>query len=108
MINKIYWRFLLSLAITISIFTVSLPVTGYAQTQASAQVSTDLQKGLQTIEEKVEKRRAALGIPGMSLVIVKDGEIIFMKGLGYKDFEKGFAVIKEGNCGKVVLGFEEM
>ena len=26
----------------------------------------------------------------------------------YKDFEKGFEAIKEGNCGKVVLDFEEM
>ncbi|MEP6903295.1 MAG: serine hydrolase, partial [Actinomycetota bacterium] len=30
--------------------------------------------------------------PGMSLVIVKDGEIIYMKGLGYKDFENKIAV----------------
>ena len=85
--NKINWRFFLSLALVFSILTVSLPVTGYAQTPAAAQVSADLRKGLQTIEEKVEKRRAELGIPGMSLVIVKDGEIIYMKGLGYKDFE---------------------
>ena len=26
----------------------------------------------------------------------------------YKDFEKGFEAIKEGNCGKVVLDFEEI
>ena len=26
----------------------------------------------------------------------------------YKDFEKGFEAIKQGNCGKVVLDFEEM
>jgi threonine 3-dehydrogenase len=26
----------------------------------------------------------------------------------YKDFEQGFAAIKEGNCGKVVLDFEEI
>jgi threonine 3-dehydrogenase len=26
----------------------------------------------------------------------------------YQDFEKGFEAIKEGNCGKVVLDFEEM
>lgn len=92
MINKIYWRFFLSLALTVSVITVSLPVAGYAQTSVQTQVLTDLQKGLQTIEEKVEKRRAELGIPGMSLAIVKDGEIIYMKGLGYKDFEKKIPV----------------
>ena len=26
----------------------------------------------------------------------------------YKDFEQGFQAIKEGNCGKVVLDFEEI
>jgi CubicO group peptidase (beta-lactamase class C family) len=92
MSNKSYWRFLLSLALTFSIFTVSLPAAAYAQTAAQTQISTELQKGLAVIEEKVEKRRNELGIPGMSLVIVKDGEIIYMKGLGYKDFEKKVAV----------------
>jgi CubicO group peptidase (beta-lactamase class C family) len=92
MINKISWRFLFSLVITFSILTVSLPQVGYAQTSVQTQLSADLQKGLQTIEEKVEKRRTELGIPGMSLVIVKDGEIIYMKGLGYKDFENKIAV----------------
>ncbi len=80
-------RLFLSLTLLFSMFTISLPQVGYAQTSA-AKVSTDLQKSLQTIEEKVEKRRNELGIPGISLVIVKDGEIIYMKGLGYKDFEK--------------------
>ncbi len=93
MINKIYWRFIFSFVITVSIFTVSLPQIGYAQTStAQTQTSADLQKGLQTIEEKVEKRRNELGIPGMSLVIVKDGAVIYSKGLGYKDFEKKIPV----------------
>jgi threonine 3-dehydrogenase len=26
----------------------------------------------------------------------------------YEDFEKGFAAIKEGNCGKVILDFESI
>jgi CubicO group peptidase (beta-lactamase class C family) len=94
MINKIYWRFLFSLVITFSIFTVSLPQIGYAQISVTTQTQTssDLQKGLQNIEEKVEKRRSELGIPGMSLVIVKDGAVIYSKGLGYKDFEKKIPV----------------
>lgn len=87
MSNKSYLRLLLSFSLLFSVFTVSLPQIGYAQTSV-AQTSTDLQKGLQTIEEKVEKRRNELGIPGMSLVIVKDGAVIYSKGLGYKDFEK--------------------
>jgi hypothetical protein len=75
MMNKNYRRIVFSLLLTFSIFTVSLPPTGYAQTAVQAQSSTDLQKGLQTIEEKVEKRRQELGVPGISLVIVKDGAV---------------------------------
>lgn len=88
MINKIYLRFLLSLALVVSIFTVSLPPVGYAQASTNAQASGDLAKQLQTIEEKTEARRRELGIPGMALAIVKDDQIIYAKGLGYKDFEK--------------------
>lgn len=90
MTNKLFLRFFLSLSLVFSIFAVSLPPAAFAQTSGAAQtqVSADLQAKLQTIEEKVEKRRAELGIPGMSLVIVKDGEIVYMKGLGFKDFEK--------------------
>ena len=84
--KKNYLQFIFSLVLSVSMLAVGLPQTGYAQV-SNAQVSTDLQKGLQTIEERVEKRRQELGIPGMSLVIVKDGEIVFMKGFGYKDFE---------------------
>src|SRR6476659_3984296 len=92
MTDKFYWRFIFSLVITFSILTVSLPQVGYAQSSTQTQVSSDLQKGLQTIEEKAEARRKELNIPGISLVIVKDGEIIYMKGLGYKDLENKIAV----------------
>lgn len=90
--KKNYLQFIFSLVLTFSMFAVNLPHIGYAQTSVQTQISSDLQKSLQIIEEKVEKRRAELGIPGMSLVIVKDGEIIYMKGLGFKDFEKKIAV----------------
>jgi len=92
MINKNYRQFVFSLLLTVSIFTISLPVTGYAQTPAQTQVSADLQKGLQAVEEKVEKRRQELGVPGVSLVIVREGTVVYSKGLGYKDFEKKIPV----------------
>jgi CubicO group peptidase (beta-lactamase class C family) len=82
----------LSLILIFTFFAPTLPQVGYAQTTTQTQVSSDLQKSLQTIEEKVEKRRTELGIPGMSLVIVKDDQIIYLKGLGYKDFENKIAV----------------
>jgi CubicO group peptidase (beta-lactamase class C family) len=85
------YRYLLSLTLVFSLFTLSLPQVGYAQATAT-QTQTDYSKGLATIEEKMEKRRQELGIPGLSLVIVKDGKVIYNKGLGYKDFEKKIAV----------------
>jgi CubicO group peptidase (beta-lactamase class C family) len=61
---------------------------GYAQTSIPAVAAGDhYATALQTIEDKLEARRKELGIPGVSLVIVKDDQIIYLKGLGYKDFE---------------------
>jgi CubicO group peptidase (beta-lactamase class C family) len=85
--NKTFSQSILAFILVISIFTLSLPQIGYAQA-AQTQVSGDFSKQLQAIEEKVEARRKALGIPGMSLAIVKDDQIIYAKGLGFKDFEK--------------------
>jgi CubicO group peptidase (beta-lactamase class C family) len=80
-------RTLITLALLFSFIFTSLPVVGYAQTAAPAVASDEYSKGLATIEEKVEARRKELGIPGMSLAIVKDDRVIYSKGLGYKDFE---------------------
>ncbi len=95
MIKKNYLQFTLSLVLAFSMFAVSLPQIGYAQPPLKTQTSINLQKSLQTIEEKVEARRKELGIPGMSLAIVKDGKVIYSKGLGYKDFEKKIPVTSD-------------
>ncbi len=47
---------------------------------------------LAAIEKSIEQRRQELGIPGVSLVIVKDDKVIYMKGLGLKDFERKLPV----------------
>ena len=81
------FRLFLSLFLIFSSLNLPLAQVGYAQTAAAqTQVSADLQTRVAKIEEKLEARRKELGIPGMSLVIVKDGEIVYLKGLGYKDF----------------------
>jgi CubicO group peptidase (beta-lactamase class C family) len=87
------FRLFLSLFLTFSFLNLPLTQIGYAQTAAAqTQVSADLQARLAKIEEKLEARRKELGIPGVSLVIVKDDEIVYMKGLGYKDFAKQIPV----------------
>lgn len=81
------YRNFISLILAFSIFTTILPSIGFAQS-----TNSDYSKQLFEIETKVEKRRQELGIPGMSLVIVKDGQIIYLKGFGYKDLENKIPV----------------
>jgi CubicO group peptidase (beta-lactamase class C family) len=79
--------------ILLSLITTSLPTAGYAQIGGSAATaSVPYAAELAAIEQKAEAARQKYGIPGMSLVIVKDDKIIYMKGLGYKDFENKVAV----------------
>jgi CubicO group peptidase (beta-lactamase class C family) len=67
-----------------------------AQSNAAPVVNTSAPTGraaaLKRIEEALEARRKELNIPGMSLVIVKDDQVIYLKGLGVKDFERGTPV----------------
>ena len=90
--NKINLRLILSLLVLISILTVSLPTQIAAQSEVKQTLSSDLQKAVAVIEQKTEARRKELGIPGMSLAIVKDDRIIYLKGFGNKDYEKQIPV----------------
>ena len=47
---------------------------------------------LAAIEKAVEERRRALGIPGLSLVIVRDDKVIFKRGFGVRDRERALPV----------------
>ena len=39
----------------------------------------------EAIEKKVERKRRQMHVPGASLVIVKDDQVIYLKGLGDRD-----------------------
>ena len=87
-------RLVLSFFVSASFFIGVLPPAAFAQTAAvktaAVGVRTDpaYAAALQRIEDKLEAKRNEYGIPGVSLVIVKDDQIIYLKGLGYKDLEK--------------------
>lgn len=81
----------LTLLLLFSIQFAALPQFGYSQA-ASQAAASHYSSQLQTIEEKVDARRKELGIPGMSLVIVHEDKVIYMKGLGYKDHENKVSV----------------
>jgi CubicO group peptidase (beta-lactamase class C family) len=92
--DKKLFKLFLSSLLALSLFAGLVPVAARAQGNAAKPVAigsksdTSYAAALQKIEEKLDARRKELGIPGVSLVIVKDDQIIYLKGLGYKDFEK--------------------
>ena len=66
-----------------------------AQEQPKPSITTpasDFEARLTAVEKTVDAKRKELGIPGASLVIVKDDRVIYVKGLGVKDFEKNIPV----------------
>ncbi|HVE59631.1 MAG TPA: serine hydrolase [Pyrinomonadaceae bacterium] len=66
----------------------------FAQVANGQTVSSggSLSARLIAIEKAVEERRLALGIPGVSLAIVKDDKIIYSKGFGMRDIERKLPV----------------
>jgi CubicO group peptidase (beta-lactamase class C family) len=94
-------RHLLLLLTFLSLVCGPLASAGFAQAPTAA-VSAGIEqygKALAAIEEKAESRRKELGIPGIALVIVKDDQVIYAKGLGYKDFEKQVPVTADTQFG---------
>jgi len=78
---------LLCLALSIAV----VPAALVAQ-QPTTATATDYTSALAAIEKTLEEKRKELGIPGMSLAIVKDDKVIYLKGLGVKDFERNIPV----------------
>ncbi|HST53255.1 MAG TPA: serine hydrolase [Pyrinomonadaceae bacterium] len=89
-------RHTLSLALAAAMFIPNaLAARVFAQSSSQAQTAAatpDIDARLAIVEKAIDAKRQELGIPGLSLVIVKDDRIIYMKGLGYKDFERRLAV----------------
>jgi CubicO group peptidase (beta-lactamase class C family) len=55
----------------------------------------ELAAALAAIEKAVEERRQSLHVPGAALVIVKDNQIILLKGFGLRDIERKLPVTPE-------------
>ena len=84
--------FLLVFAVTTTALPRPLAAQQTAATKPAATATTDYSTQLAAIEKVLEDRRKELGIPGLSLAIVKDDQIIYLKGLGYKNFEQKLPV----------------
>ncbi len=84
--------FLLIFALTAAALPRPLMAQQSVATKPAASAATDYSTQLAAIEKAIDDRRKELGIPGISLAIVKDDQIIYLKGLGYKNFEQKLPV----------------
>ena len=76
-----------------------------ATKDAPGDAQADLAAKLAAIEKTVEEQRKEKGVPGLSLVIVKDDKVIYAKGFGLRDAERGLPVTPDtlfaiGSCTK--------
>ncbi|HEU5459824.1 MAG TPA: serine hydrolase domain-containing protein, partial [Pyrinomonadaceae bacterium] len=92
MIHSKFARLLLALILSLSISEALLPRAVVAQQSAPAATAADYTTQLAAIEKTIDDKRKELGIPGLSLAIVKDDKVIYLKGLGVKDVEKNLPV----------------
>ncbi|HEX5965009.1 MAG TPA: serine hydrolase [Pyrinomonadaceae bacterium] len=88
-----------------------LPLSPVAAQQAAATAASkqDYSAALAAIEKAIDDKRKELGIPGISLAIVKDDQIIYLKGLGEKDIDKKLPVTPDtqfaiGSASKAFTG----
>src|SRR5262245_55084045 len=94
---------LLATGFTASLSNMAVPLQTQDTTPTGA--SSDVPARLAAIEKAIDARRVQLGIPGVSLVIVKDDKVIYLKGLGLKNVERGLPVTPDtlfaiGSAGK--------
>jgi len=78
---------LIALVLSLALSVAVVPTALLAQ-QPTTAIATDYTSALAAIEKSLEEKRKEFGIPGMSLAIVKDDKVIYLKGLGVKDLER--------------------
>ena len=108
--NKPFLRLLAALVLCFTLSASLLPVRLVAAQQTTATATAqDYSAALTAIEKAIDDKRKELGIPGLSLAIVKDDQIIYIKGLGEKDIVKKLPVTPDtrfaiGSASKAFTG----
>jgi len=93
--SKPLFRLLSVLALCVAVITTPLHPVALAQQAAApkpAASTTDYSSQLAAIEKALDEKRKEMGIPGIALAIVKDDQIIYLKGIGLKNVEKQLPV----------------
>jgi CubicO group peptidase (beta-lactamase class C family) len=106
---------LLALVVASSSVNWSLAAPVFAARQASAAQlqASDFSARLAALEKELEAKRQELGVPGLSLVVVKDDQVVLMKGYGVKDVERKLPVTPDtlfaiGSSSKAFTGLTAM
>lgn len=86
---------LLLAVIFASSFTMPVCLAQQSLAPRALSEKPDITSRLSAVEQVVETRRKALGIPGVALAIVKDDRVIYVKGFGVRDFERNTPVTPE-------------
>ena len=105
MLNKRFSRYVVALALIFINASAPALASGAARQTPQASAAPDLAARLEAIEKAIEARRNDLGIPGLSLAIIKDDKPILVKGFGLRDVERKLPVTPEtlfaiGSCSK--------
>ncbi len=105
--TRLISAFVLCFALSASLLPLS-PIAAQQQAAATA-TARDYSAALAAIEKAIDEKRKELGIPGISLAIVKDDQIIYLKGLGEKDRDKKLPVTPDtqfaiGSASKAFTG----
>jgi CubicO group peptidase (beta-lactamase class C family) len=89
-----FWRGLVAAIAFTALATVapSAALTIGAPETAAQTLDAALSERLAAVEQAIEAKRRKLGVPGVALVIVKDGKIILLKGFGQKDLTQALPV----------------
>jgi CubicO group peptidase (beta-lactamase class C family) len=83
----------LILCLVVSVALLPRPLVAQQSTAPKPAASAvDYSASLAAIEKTLDEKRKEFGIPGLSLVIVKDDKVIYLKGLGVKDLERKLPV----------------
>lgn len=81
--NKLFSHWILHLRF----FIIGCLLVACAPPKATVQTQPDTFDPMQLFEQRLESMRKTLSIPGMSVAVLKEQEIVFNKGFGYADIE---------------------
>jgi CubicO group peptidase (beta-lactamase class C family) len=91
---KPFTRVVSAILLVLSFWVALLPRPVVVAQEPAKAVATpqDYSSQLAVIEKAIDDKRKDFGIPGIALAIVKDDRVIYLKGLGVKDFERKLPV----------------